>query len=45
MTNKSDNTVGSTILGPGDLLAFGSVNLLLTLNLDENDLIKYKLNW
>jgi hypothetical protein len=45
MANKSDNTAESTTIGPGDLLAFGSVNLLLTLNLDENDLTKYKLNW
>ena len=45
MSNKSDNTIGSTTIGPGDLLAFGSVNFLLTLNLDENDLTKYKLNW
>lgn len=45
MSNRSDNTIGSTTIGPGDLLAFGSVNFLLTLNLDENDLTKYKLNW
>lgn len=45
MSNRSDNTIGSTRIGPGDLLAFGSVNFLLTLNLDENDLTKYKLNW
>lgn len=45
MSNKSDNTIGSTTIGPGDLLAFGSVNFLLALNLDENDLTKYKLNW
>ena len=45
MENKSNNEVESIIIGPGDLLTFGSVNLLLTLNLDENDLTKYKLNW
>ena len=45
MSNRSDNTIGSTTIGPGDLLAFGSVNFLLALNLDENDLTKYKLNW
>ena len=45
MANKSDITVEQTKIGPGDLLAFGSVNLLLILNLDENDFTKYKINW
>lgn len=45
MENKSDITSESTKIGPGDVLTFGSVNLLLTLNLDKNDFTKYKINW
>lgn len=45
MSNKSDITVESTKIDQGDLLTFGSVNLLLTLNLDKKDLTKYKINW
>ena len=45
MSNKSVIEVESAKIGPGDLLTFGSVNLLLTLNLDENDFTKYKIYW
>ena len=46
MTNKAEDEIDESIkIGPGDLLAFGSINLLLTLNLDKNDLSKYKIEW
>ena len=32
-------------IGPGDLLSFGGVNLLFTLNLEKEDLNKYKIKW
>ena len=32
-------------IGSGELLAFGSFNLTLTLNLEQSDLTKYKLEW
>ena len=46
MTNKAEDEIEETVkIGPGDLLAFGSINLLLTLELNKNDLSKYKKNW
>ena len=49
MTNNDDEELEEDILnspiGPGELIAFGNLNLILTLNLDENDLSKYKVNW
>ena len=46
MTNKAEDEIEETVkIGPGDLLAFGSINLLLTLDLNNNDLTKYKLKW
>ena len=32
-------------IGQGDLLSFGSVNLLFTLTLEKDDLNKYKISW
>ena len=46
MTNKAEDEIDESIkIGPGDLLAFGSINLLLTLNLTKHDLTKYKVEW
>ena len=45
MTDKEEDIDESTRIGPGDLLAFGSINLLLTLKLNKNDLSKYNVNW
>ena len=46
MTNKAEDELEELIkIGPGDFLAFGSINLLLTLNLNKNDFSKYKINW
>ena len=46
MTNKAEDDNEEAIkIGPGDFLAFGSINLLFTLNLTKHDLSKYKLNW
>ena len=46
MTNKAEEDIDeSPRIGSGDLLAFGSINLLLTLNLTEHDLKKYKVEW
>ena len=32
-------------IGPGEILAFGNLNISLILNLDSNDLLKYKTDW
>ena len=46
MTNKAEDDNEEVIkIGPGDFLAFGSINLVFTLNLTKHDLSKYKLNW
>ena len=46
MTNKAEDEAEELIkIGPGDFLAFGSINLLLTLEINKNDLSKYKLDW
>ena len=46
MTNRAeDESEESTKIGPGDLLAFGGINLILTLSLDKNDLSKNNINW
>jgi hypothetical protein len=46
MTNKAEDEAEELLkIGPGDFLAFGSINLLLTLELNKNDLTKYKKNW
>ena len=40
-----DEDILNVHIGPGELIAFGNLNLILTLNIDENDLSKYKINW
>ena len=46
MTNKAEGESVEIIkIGPGDLLAFGNIDLLFKLNLNINDLTKYKLKW
>ena len=46
MSNQAqDEQDDSKRIGPGDLLSFGSVNLLFTLNLEKEDLTNYKLKW
>ena len=49
MINNDDEEIDEDILnvhiGPGELIAFGNLNLILTLNIDESDLSKYKINW
>ena len=42
MTNKEEDKIKETVK-ISDLLTFGSISLLLTLNLNNNDLTKYKL--
>ena len=46
MTQKSEEKKDDyKSIGPGDLLSFGSVKLLFTLNLEKGDLANYKLKW
>ena len=46
MTNRAEGELEETIkIGPGDILAFGSINLLFTLYLTKKDLSKYKIEW
>ena len=46
MAQKSEERKDDpTSIGAGDLLSFGSVKLLFTLNLEKGDLTKYKLKW
>ena len=49
MLNKDDDededTYFNSRIGPGELLAFGNLNLILTLNLEKDDLTKYKVEW
>ena len=49
MTTKGEDDAEDDInnpkIGPGEILAFGSLNLIMTLHLDHNDLKKYRLNW
>ena len=46
MSKNGDSEKGdSPKIGPGDLLSFGSINLLLTLNLEKEDMHKYGANW
>ena len=49
MTTKDEDDAEDDInnpkIGPGEILAFGSLNLIMTLHLDHNDLKKYRLNW
>ena len=49
MTNNDEEELEEDILntpiGPGEIIAFGNLNLILTLNVDESDLSKYKMNW
>ena len=43
---KGENETEDTKkISSGDLLSFGSINLLLTLNLEKKDLQKYKIKW
>ena len=44
--DKDENQTEETKkISSGDILAFGSVNLILKLNLDKHDLKKYKVKW
>ena len=46
MTEKEEEEIDDPKdLEQGDLLAFGSINLLFTLNLDEHYIKKYKIKW
>ena len=49
MINNDEEEIDDDILnariGPGELIAFGNLNLILTLNLEESDLTKYKMTW
>ena len=50
MINKDEDEIEEDVyfnskIGPGEILAFGSLNLLLTLNLEPTDLANYKINW
>ena len=49
MSEKEDDEISninsSKSIGPGDILSFGSINLLLTLNLEKDDLFKYQVKW
>ena len=43
--NEKDEIISSKRIGPGDLLSFGSINLLFTLNLEKDDIYKYNIKW
>ena len=43
--NEKDDIIGPRRIGPGDLLSFGSINLLFTLNLEKDDINKYNIKW
>ena len=43
--DESDEDLFNLQIGPGEILAFGGLNLILTLYLDQNDLTKYKVEW
>ena len=45
MSSDDDEMDEPKKLGPGDLLSFGSINLLFTLELEKPDLKKYKIKW
>ena len=46
MLNITDDILDESMnIGPGDILAFGRIQLIFTLNLDKDDLDKYKVNW
>jgi hypothetical protein len=42
---EEDNISEFKTIGPGDILSFGSVNLLFTLNLEKEDINKYDIKW
>ena len=42
---EEEENNNSKSIGPGDILSFGSINLLLTLNLEKDDLFKYQVKW
>ena len=42
---EEEENNNSKSIGPGDILSFGSINLLLTLNLEKDDLFKYQIKW
>ena len=44
-TKGENETEDTKKIGSGDILSFGSINLLFTLNLDKHDLKKYKVKW
>ena len=46
MLNITDDILDESMnISPGDILAFGRIQLIFTLNLDKDDLDKYKVNW
>ena len=50
MINKDEDEIDEDAyinpkLGSGEILVFGSLNLILTLNLELSDLTKYKIDW
>ena len=46
MSLREDEELDESMkIGSGDLLSFGNIKLILTLNLDEDDIINYKINW
>ena len=42
---EEDNISEFKTIGPGDILSFGSVKLLFTLNLEKDDISKYGIKW
>ena len=42
---ENEKNEPKSTIGPGDLLSFGSVNLLFTLTLEKDDLKNYKTTW
>ena len=45
MSEREEDENNNKSIGPGDILSFGSINLLLTLNLEKDDLFKYQIKW
>ena len=43
--NEEEEINNNKKIGPGDILSFGSINLLLTFNLQKEDINKFKINW
>ena len=45
MSNSEDEENNNKRIGPGDLLSFGSINLLLALSLEKQDMHKFNIHW